>query len=237
MTGHTSGFAGSLGVVKEAFRNSMRLSRRIRIRTSAGGSRETETEEVAELETPMSWETGGPVSLGLPSKMTPQSFWAGTHAKDGSQGKRIASNTSASSMKTPEMPTNGGLGAIVEALIVPWGALSMWLKKHPQLLALIQMAAMRLLEMGQHVFDTIGTAYRIAYIYSKTGRISPGKHTSLGGFVRDCAKAVVYCLILGAAAMTVGRVLAVFAEAGSWLIWFLSWVVWIVKAVGLGILW
>lgn len=70
-----SGIASGFGVMKQAFRNSVRLSRRIRIRTSAGGSRETETEEVAELETPSSWGVGGPVGLGLPGKMNPQGFW------------------------------------------------------------------------------------------------------------------------------------------------------------------
>ncbi|KAF7509618.1 hypothetical protein GJ744_007656 [Endocarpon pusillum] len=237
--GSASGLAGSFGAVKEAFRNSMKLSRRTRTRTSAGGSQETETEEVAELETPTPWEMGGPVSLGLPCKMGPQTFWdgGGSDATDSKEGKRIASNASGSSVKTLDMPTNASIGTIVEALVVPFGALKMWLKKHPQLLALMQLIVVKLLEMSKHVFDTAGKAYRVAYIYSKTGRISPGKSSSVGGFVRDCVKAVVYCLVLGAVAMLVGRVLAVFARAGSWLVWSLSWVVWIVKAVGLGILW
>ena len=237
--GSASGLVGSLGAAKEAFRNSMKLSRKIRTRTSAGGSQETETEEVAELETPTPWEMGGPVSLGLPCKMDPQSFWGGGggHAKDSNGGKRIASNASGSSVKTLDMPTNASIGTIVEALVVPFGALKMWLKKHPQLLALMQLIVVKLLEMSKHVFDTAGKVYRVAYIYSKTGKISPGKSSSVGGFVRDCVKAVVYCLILGVVAMMVGRVLAVFAGVGSWLIWSLSWVVWIVKAVGLGLLW
>lgn len=225
--------------MKEAFRNSMKLSRRTRTRTSAGGSQETETEEVAELETPTPWEMGGPVSLGLPCKMGPQTFWGGggSHAKGGNEGKRIASNASGSSVKTLDMPTNASIGTIVEAIVVPFGALKMWLKKHPQLLALMQLIVVKLVEMSKHVFETAGRAYRVAYIYSKTGRISAGKSSSVGGFVRDCVKAVVYCLVLGAVAMMVGRVLAVFARAGSWLIWTLSWVAWIIKAVGLGILW
>lgn len=185
----------------------------------------------------MSWEVGGPVSLGLPCKMNPQDFWGGGNTKDGSQGKRVASNASASSVKSVEMPTNASIGTIIEALIVPFGASKMWLKKHPQLLALMQMIMVKLLDMSKHVLDTTGKAYRVAYIYSKTGRFSPGKHTSLSGFVRDCVKALVYCLVLGAMAMVVGRVLAVFAGAGSWLFWALSWVVWVVKAAGLGILW
>lgn len=237
--GSASGLVGSLGAVKEAFRNSMKLSRRTRTRTSAGGSQETETEEVAELETPTPWEMGGPVSLGLPCKMGSQTFWGGggSHAKGGNEGKRIASNASGSSVKTLDMPTNASIGTIVEAIVVPFGALKMWLKKHPQLLALMQLIVVKLVEMSKHVFETAGRAYRVAYIYSKTGRISAGKSSSVGGFVRDCVKAVVYCLVLGAVAMMVGRVLAVFARAGSWLIWTLSWVAWIIKAVGLGILW
>jgi hypothetical protein len=223
--------------MKEVFRDSMRLSRRIRIRKSAGGSRETETEEVAELETPMSWEMGGPVSLGLPSKIDPQDFWGGSsHKKGEAQGKRVASNASASSNKTLEMPSNISIAGFLEALIVPFGALSMWLKKHPQLLVLMQIIVMKLLEMSKHVLDTTGKAYRVAYIYSKTGRISPSKH-SLSNFARDCVKAVVYCVMLGAVAVMMSRVLAVFAGVGSWLIWSVSWVVWIVKAVGLWILW
>jgi hypothetical protein len=237
MIGPTSGVAGSLGAIKDSFRNSMRFSRRTRVRTSAGGLRETETEEFAELETPMSWEVNGPVSLGLPSKISPESFWGGSRIKNGSQEKRIASNAPASSMKTLDMPPNLGFGAIVEAFIVPFGALRMWLKKHPQLSTMMQAFAARLLGMTKHVLETTGKTYRVAYIYSKTGKISPGKNSSLGGLARDCARAAVYCLILGAVAMMMGRVLAVVAGAGSWLIWTLSWFVWILKAVGLGILW
>ncbi len=137
------------------------------------------------------------------------------------------------------MPTaGGGIGAVVEALIVPFGALRMWVRKHPQLLALMQIVVVKLFEMSKHVVETMGKAYRVAYIYSKTGRISTGKQSSLSGFVRDCVRAVVYCLILGAVAMVVRRVLTVFAGVGSWLIWCLGWAAWIVKAVcGLGILW
>lgn len=185
----------------------------------------------------MSWETAGPVSLGLPSKITPQNFWGGSHRQDDNQRMRAVSSVSASTVNTYETPNVAGLGALFEALIVPFGALSMWLKKHPQLLDLMQVVVMKLLEMSKHVLDTAGKAYRVAYIYSKTGRISPEKHSSLSGLVRDCVTAVVYGLILAAVAMLVGRVLAVFAGAGSWLIWSLSWFVWLVKAVGLGILW
>lgn len=244
--GTSSGLADG---TKAAFRNSMRLSRRIRVRTSAGGSRETETEEVAELETPMdSWETevGGPDCLGLPpSVMAPREFWGGGggggsgggSVKDGGGGRRVASNASASSVKTVEMPTTASVGAIVEAIIVPFGALRMWVKKHPQLLSLMQVVVLKLLEMSRHVLDTIGKAYRVAYIYSKTGKISAGKHASLAGFVRDCGKAAVYCLVLGAVGMMVGRVLAVFVGVGGWLIWCLGWVGWVVKVGGLGVLW
>ena len=237
MTVAASGFAGALGAMKEGFRNSMRLSRRIRVRTSAGGSRETETEEIAELDTPMCWEIPGPVSLGLPSNMEPPDFWDSGQTKDGSQRKGIASNASGSSVKTLEMPAAAGIGAVFEALVVPFNALRMCLKTHPQLMVLMQMMMLKLLEMSKHVLDTIGSAYRVTYIYSKTGRISPGKSSSLGKFASDCVKAVVYCLIIGAVAMMVGKMLAVLAGAGSWLIWCLSWVAWIVKAVGLGILW
>lgn len=236
-----SGFLNNLGAVKEAVRNSMRLSRRIRVRTSAGGSHETETEEVAELETPMSWEIGGPVSLGMSSETYPDHFWGDAGGRSQTKhvppGKRVASNASASTVKTSDVPTSAGIIAFFEALTVPFGALSMWLSKHPQWLALIQVLALKLLEMGRHVLHTMGTVYRVAYIYSKTGRISAGKKGSLGGLVRDCVKAVVFSLVLVAVAMMVGRVLAVFARAGNWLIWGLGWVVWIVKAVGLGILW
>jgi hypothetical protein len=224
--------------MKEVFRDSMRFSRRIQIRTSAGGSHETETEEVAELETPMSWEMGGPVTLGPPSKIDVQDFWGGgSHKKGASQGERAASNASASSNKTLEMPSNVSVAGVLEALTVPFGALSMWLKKHPQLLVLMQVIVMKLLEMSKHVLDTTGDAYRVAYIYSKTGKIDPGKHSSLRSFVRDCVKAAVYCVMLGAVAVMMSRVLAVFAEVGSWLIWSVGWVAWVVKAVGLGILW
>ena len=238
--GSSSGSTSGLRAMKDAFRNSIRLSRRIRIRTSAGGSQETETEEVAELEAPMSWEMSGPVSLGLPVKVSSQDCWgSGSGIKDGPREKRVASNASASSAKTWEMPTaGGGFWAIVEALTVPFSALRMWVRKHPQLLALLHMVMVRLFEMSKHVLGTMGKAYRVAYIYSKTGRISAGKQAPLSGFVRDCVKALVYCLILGAVAMMVGRVLAVFAGVGSWLIWCLSWVAWVVKTVvGLGILW
>jgi hypothetical protein len=223
--------------MKHVFRNSMRLSRRIRIRTSAGGSHETETEEVAELETPMSWEMGGPVSLGLPSKMSPANFWGSGGKVKAVQERRIASNASGSSIKTIELPTREGIGAIFEALMVPFGALSMWVRKHPQLLGLFQIFLAKLFEMSKHVMATLGKAYRVAYVYSKTGRISAGKGNSLSGFVRDCFRAMVYALIIAAVAMIVGRVLAVVVGAGGWLIWSLGWVVWAVKGVGLGILW
>lgn len=233
----TSGVASGIDAMKEAFRNSMRLSRRFRVRTSAGGSCETETEETAELETPLSWEMAGPVSLGMPLTMSPQSFKSGSHAEPRSQGQRIASNASGSSIKTLDIPTNTGIGAVIEALMVPFGALRMWLKKHPQLLALMQVVVMKLVDMSKHVFDTAGKAYRIAYVYSKTGRLSAGKHNSVSGFASDCVKAVTYCLILGTVAMMVGRVLAVITGAAGWVIWVLRWVAWIFKAVGLGVLW
>jgi hypothetical protein len=238
--GPAPGFASGLGATKEAFRNSIRLRRRTCIRTSAGGSRETETEEVAELETPMSWEMSGPVSLGLRTKPDPHDLWGpSSGTKEATGGKRIASNASASSIRTCDMPTaGGGIGAVVEALNVPFGALRMWVRKHPQLLALMQVVMLKLFEMSKHVVETMGKAYRVAYIYSKTGRISAGKHCSLRGLVRDCVKAFVYCLILGTVAMMVGRVLAIFAGVGSWLVWCLGWAAWVVKTVlGLGILW
>jgi hypothetical protein len=234
--GSASGSAGSFGAMKQIFRNSMRLSRRIRVRTSVGGSCETEAEEVAELETPMSWEVSGPVSLGMHRKTGPPNSWDGSDRK-GSQVTRVASNASASSVKTLEMPAAAGIGEVIEALMVPFGALRMWLKTHPQLQDLMRMIIVKLVDMSKHVLDTAGKAYQMAYVYSKTGRISPGRHTSLGRFVADCGKAFGYCLILGAVAMMVGRALAVIAGAGSWLIWSLSWVAWIMKAAGLGILW
>lgn len=235
--GSASGSAGSFGAMKQVFRNSFRLSRRIRVRTSVGGSCETEAEEVAELEAPMSWEVSGPVSLGMPRKTGPPNFWDGSDTEEGSQGKRVASNASASSVKTLEMPAAAGIGEVIEALMVPFGALRMWLKTHPQLQDLMRMIIVKLVDMSKHVLNTAGKAYQMAYVYSKTGRISPGRHTSLGRFVADCGQAIGYCLILGAVAMMVGRALAVIAGAGSWLIWSLSWVAWIMKAAGLGILW
>lgn len=240
-SGPTSGSTRGLHAMNEPFRNSIRLSRRIRIRTSAGGSQETETEEVAELDTPMSWEMSGPVSLGLPAKASPQAFWAsGSGTAMAPRAQRVASNASASSVRTTwEMPTVGaGLGAVVEAVLVPFSALRMWVRTHPQLLVLLHTVMVRLLEMSGHVVEMTAQAYRIAYVYSKTGRIRAGRRASLAGLVRDCVKALVYCLILGAVAMMVGRVLAVFASVGGWLIWCLRWVVWVVKTVvGLGFLW
>lgn len=236
-TGSTSGFAGTLGAMKGAFRNSIRFNRRIRTRTSAGGSQEVETEEVAELETPMSWKMSRPVGWETAHGISGQEWVGGGHPKNDQQGKRVASNGSTSSVKGLEMPSDASIGAIMEAVIVPFGALKMWLRKNPQLPALMQLMLVKLVEMSKHVLDTTGEAYRAAYIYSKTGRIGPGKHTSASGLLGDCVKAVVYSLVLTAVAMMVARVLAMLAGAGSWLIWSLSWVAWISKAAGLGILW
>lgn len=235
--GTAGGFAGYLDATKEAFRNSMRLSRRMRTRTSVGGSHETETEEVAELETPMPWKISGAVSFSTASEMDAQNFCAEVRPQTDSRGKRVGSSGSNASLKTMEIPYDASISAVIEALMVPFGALRMWLKKHPQLLALLQVAVLKLMEMSKHVLATTGLAYRVAYIYSKNGTISPGKHTTLSGFVKDCVKGVVYSLVLGAVFMMVGRVLAVLAGAGSWLIWSLSWVIWMVKAAGLGMLW
>lgn len=237
-TASTSGWERTLNAMKSSFRDSMRLSKRVRVRTSAGGSQETETEEVAELETPTLWEVGGPVSLGIPSRISRACVGAEMAMPPAHQGRRVASDSSDSSIRTYEMPISGDIAGIFEAVTVPFGATSMWLKKHPQLLVLLQVTLLKLFDMGKHVMGMMGKVYRMAHTYSKTGRVSIGKHGSLSGFAGDGVKTIVYCLILGAVAVMLGRLLAVVARTGCWLIWSLGWMVWLAKAtIGLGLLW
>ena len=233
----TAKMSYGLGTMKQVFRNSMRLSRRTRTRTSAGGSQETESEETAELETPLAWEDSIPINLGLPVYDYQAPAYHRNAASQQQPGKRVISNGSMASIKTNDDPFIGGFGGFLEALLVPLAALRMCLRNHPQLLGLISLVLAKLFEMSRHVLNTITKAYGVAYIYSKTGKINVGRSSNMGAFATDCTLALVYSLILGAIGVLVGRILAVIAGAGSWLVWWFGWVGWVLKGIGLGILW
>ena len=218
------GVVGNLSAVKQAFRNSVRLNRRIRVRTGAGGAHETEAEETAELETPMLWGVRGRVGPQLSTsqdrQLQVQESYTSTHAR---------------CICSSELLMFEGVAAVLGAAWVPFAAFRMWLGKHPQLPVIMQVITAKILDMTRHVIEMIWKIYHTASIYAETGVFEADKGTSSIALTRDCVKAVLYCLILMISGMIIVRSVLVVATALRWLVWSLSLVTWVFRAVGWGL--
>lgn len=151
-----------------------------------------------------------------------------------SSGNRNISSTSMASVKTIEVPGLGTVGDVLENLSIPFGAIEMWVTQHPQVMEFAKMLLARALEMVQCIRETGKKVYKVSYVYSKTGKV---KVTDMGVLVRDCVRSVLYLLILGTVILFLVRVLRVVMKVGGWAIWVTKWIAWLVKNLGMGLLW
>ena len=151
--------------------------------------------------------------------------------------QRAASNASIMSIRSIELPGFGTAGAVLEHFMIPVDAIRMWIRNHPQAISTGKEILGNAAEMGWCVLITGRKMYKLCYLYSKTGRLKPGKGQSLALLIRDCIRSVVYLLLFATAAVFVGRVLGGLLRIGYWLVWGLRGVLWLLRQFGFGLLW
>ena len=151
--------------------------------------------------------------------------------------ERNATGPSAANTKMTEVPGLGTANEIFEGILVPVGGLKMWIKQHPQMIDLGRQLLCRGVEMVLCVLDTAGKVYRVSYIYSKTGRIEAARAGGVSKLLGDCARSVVYVIIVGAAFVLMVRLLGVLVGVAAWVLWGFRGVLLVVKRLGLGFGW
>ena len=152
------------------------------------------------------------------------------------EGKR---NLSGSSFRTINVPDFGSVTALFEMCCLPFGALAMWLRQHPQVIGYGEVCLMRVAEMVKQVVKTMDKIYRLSYIYSKTGRVQPAKVVPGGPavLVREVLTSVLYMLVLAGVGVAVVRVLGVFVGLGRGVLGLVRVLGWVLVKLGLGLLW
>lgn len=152
-------------------------------------------------------------------------------------------NVSGASILSIEIPhIFSSLGTInvvgvLEMLRVPFEAAAMWIQTHPEFKKGLWKGAEKALSMVRTVVNTGSTLWEVSYVYSKTGKWRCKAHGGTGGLAMDCGRSVGYMLVFGALAVCVGRILGFVLGLAQGLLWIVRAVAWLLKRLGLGVLW
>jgi hypothetical protein len=200
----------------------------------------------------------GPVGR-IPPASANAGGWRSTSGMSIKSAKSAKSrNTSGASIATIEIPvpalslSGAGFTAIYEMIMVPFEALSMWVRNHPRVMGLGRSVAERAWEMAQIILSTSGRLWGVVFVYSKTGRLKlpgptkkgfaggagGGAGAGAGGFLWDCCRSGLYLLVFLAVGVSVLRV-------GKWVLDVAGWIgavfgacLWVIKKLlEYGILW
>ncbi|MCJ1461112.1 hypothetical protein MMC28_011494 [Mycoblastus sanguinarius] len=250
---------GFRNVIKNSlrFRNSFRMPKQQQREPSGApgvGATGMETGEeeqeitIAELESPLPWEENGPVSL-LPVGKSPfSSFWAKAKASSVSAtggvplpGKRVTSDSSAISNLSVFDITNLNINTLLETLTIPVSMAGAFLKTHPQILLLGNRLAWKLVEMFFQVLSTLKLLSRWWWITRQQSQGPWGRHRKkhhlqpqeMVYLATEVFRSVIYCCVLCAVGVMVGRVLGMVVVVLQGVFWVGRGVVWGVGGFGL----
>jgi hypothetical protein len=153
---------------------------------------------------------------------------------------RNVSGASILSIEIPHIFSSLGTINVVgvfEMMRVPFEATAMWIHTHPEFKGWLWKGTEKAMSMARTVVETAGTVWEVSYVYSKTGRWRCKAQGGFGVLAMDCGRSFGYVLVLGALAVCVGRVLGFVLGLGQGLVWIVRLVGWLLKSLGLGILW
>jgi hypothetical protein len=153
---------------------------------------------------------------------------------------RNVSGASILSIEIPHIFSSLGtinLAGVLEMLRVPFEAAAMWIHTHPEFKQWLWQGVEKAALMARMVVETGGTLWEVSYVYSKTGKLRCKAPGGISRLVVDCGKSVGYLLVFVALAVSVGRVLGFVLGLAQGLLWIVRMVGWLLKRLGLGLLW
>lgn len=186
--------------IKSVFTNSTRLRRSFRTRThetDCGSFTETETEEIAELNTPMQFE----------DEEAPRVVAATFNAKHANTLPRRSPTSS--SLHTLQIPS---LIPTIDTFIVPLNAAIMWCKTHRELLDVTIVSFSQLTTMALHVLEVFNAIYEAMAEYGRSGKVRC-KRDRLA-VAREGAVAVCECIAVVCAIIVIVRITSLAAAIG-----------------------
>ena len=153
---------------------------------------------------------------------------------------RNVSGASILSIEVPHIFSSLGtinLAGVLEMLRVPFEAAAMWIHTHPEFKQWLWKGVEKAAVMARTVVETGGTLWEVSYVYSKTGKLRCKAPGGIGRLIMDCGRSVGYLLVFVALAVCVGRVLGFVLGLAQGLLWIVRMVGWLLKRLGLGLLW
>jgi hypothetical protein len=153
---------------------------------------------------------------------------------------RNVSGASILSIEIPPIFSSLGtinFAGVLEMLRVPFEAAAMWIHTHPEFKQWLWKGVEKAAAMSRTVVETGGTLWEVSYVYSKTGKLRCKAPGGIGRLVVDCGRSVGYLLVFVALAISVGRVLGFALGLAQGLLWIVRMVGWLLKRLGLGLLW
>ena len=113
----------------------------------------------------------------------------------------------------------------------------MWIHTHPEFKQWLWKGVEKAAVMARTVVETGGTLWEVSYVYSKTGKLRCKAPGGIGRLIMDCGRSVGYLLVFVALAVCVGRVLGFVLGLAQGLLWIVRMMGWLLKRLGLGLLW
>ena len=153
---------------------------------------------------------------------------------------RNVSGASILSIEIPHIFSSLGtinVAGVLEMLRVPFEAAAMWIHTHPEFKQWLWKGVEKATVMARTVVETGATLWEVSYVYSKTGKLRCKAPGGIGRLVVDCGRSVGYLLVFVALAICVGRVLGFVLGLAQGMLWVVKMVGWLLKRLGLGLLW
>ncbi|KIY01015.1 uncharacterized protein Z520_03681 [Fonsecaea multimorphosa CBS 102226] len=171
---------------------------------------------------------------------TPLGF-AMTCSKSGKDGTSKSRNVSGASITTIELQVPnlvslascGSYAAIGDLLLIPLEAGKMWVRNHPQVFTVGREMAQRGLVMSQVMTKTGWRLWAMVFVYSKTGKIKfhLSKGETVGGFVLDVGRSLLYLIVFAALSTLAVRILGLVLGLLGIVGWIVRSVFWVLKGI------